>query len=69
MYDQHNIIDNEINGFYSDNIEQLRDYLKNLLDNKTLASKIGSAGRQLGMKLYSREVVKDKWEQLFKSCL
>ncbi len=57
-------IDNGINGFYSDNIEELQGYLRKLLDDKDLCKKIGEAGRKKGLNLFHKDIIKKQWKQV-----
>lgn len=68
-FDAHNFIQNGVNGFWSDNPEQLKIFIKELLTNKDLASKIGQKGRETAIKHFSIEKCTSDWENFFKGIL
>jgi glycosyltransferase involved in cell wall biosynthesis len=60
-------IENGVNGFYSDDNNELQSYLKDLLNDKELARKIGEKGRETGLKLFHRDIIKKQWDEFLKS--
>lgn len=60
-------IENGVDGFVSDNVEQLRGCLKALLDDLDLAKEIGRNGREKAIKLFGKETIKQQWNSLFNS--
>lgn len=59
------IIRNGDNGFWNDNIDDLRDWIKTLLNSKEIAEKIGQAGRQTAINLFGKDKIKKQWEDFF----
>lgn len=65
LYEIPDIIQNGVNGFISDDITKIREYINVLLtDNKT-AARIGEMGRQTAIERFGKETVKLKWQKLF----
>lgn len=63
IYEVQDFIINATNGFISDNIDEIREWVKFLLDNKQAAKRIGETGRQAAIKLFGKEVVKLEWKK------
>lgn len=61
-YEMPLLIDNGRNGFISDDINELRDDIHQLLEDEELAKKIGEQGRKTAIKLFSKENIKTSWE-------
>ena|SRR3990167_10210872 len=61
------IIENGVNGFISNNIDDLRTAVAQLRDNHELARKIGEAGRQTAIKLFGKEKIKEQWKEFLKT--
>ena len=66
-YEVHKIIENGVNGFWSDDIKELGDYVEKLLGDKDLAKEIGDKGRQTAISLFGKETIKQQWEDFFKT--
>jgi hypothetical protein len=60
------IIQNGKNGFISNEVSELREYVSLLLNDHVLAKKIGEAGRQTAIELFGKEKIKQQWEEFFK---
>ena len=60
-------IENGVNGFTSDSIDELRTYVSQLLDDQDLAKRIGEEGRKSAIKLFGKEQIKHQWKQFFDS--
>jgi glycosyltransferase involved in cell wall biosynthesis len=65
-YTMHEHLENGVNGFYSDDLKELRHYCELLLKDLDLARTVGEAGRQLVKEKFSYENVKNNWKELFK---
>lgn len=65
-YEIPSIIENGVNGFFSDDLNELRDYATKLLTDDTLAKKIGDAGRETAIRLWGKEAIKQKWSDFLK---
>lgn len=62
-YEVADLIENGMTGFVSDSTEELRDYLKALMDDQTLANRIGDAGRAKAIELFGRETIAEQWRK------
>jgi hypothetical protein len=62
-YEVDNIIRNDINGFVSDDKIELRKYVKMLLSNPKEAERIGKAGRETAISLFSKDIIKAQWKE------
>lgn len=60
-YEIPEIIQNWENGFISDDINELRSYIHNLLEDHALAKRIGDAGRATAIKLFDKNLIKGQW--------
>jgi len=56
-------IDNGVNGFWSDDIGELHDYTKALLDDYSLAKRISKAGRETAIELFGVEKIRAQWKE------
>lgn len=66
LYEIPDIIQNTVNGFWSDDIDELRKYIKFLLANRDAARRIGSMGRQNAIERFGKDNVKAKWKEFLK---
>lgn len=62
-YEIPEIINQGVNGFYSDDIGELHGMLAELLNNDTLASKISKAGRARAIELFGKEKIAQQWRE------
>lgn len=60
-----NIIENGVNGFLSNNEEELRMIINKLLENSELASKIGQNARKTILEKFSEQKFIDSWNTVF----
>lgn len=60
-----NIIEHGVNGFVSNDINELKLYTKQLLADDKLARKIGNAARKKIIEEFSLERFTNKWNQIF----
>lgn len=63
LYEIPSIIQNTVNGFYSDNIVDLRKYIQALLSDKALAQRISDLGRKTAIDLFGIDNIKSQWKQ------
>ena len=63
LYEIPMFIENEYNGFISDNVYQLRSYIKELLVNDNLAKIMSTRIRNLALSLFSNSVISKQWKQ------
>ena len=59
------IIENGVNGFMSNDEEELRGYVKKLLDDKELAINLGNQARETIKKNFSEEKFINNWNTIF----
>jgi hypothetical protein len=62
-FEVHEIIENEKEGFVSDNLLELRHYLNELLNNYDLAKEISKNARAKAIRLFGKEKIKDQWSE------
>ena len=60
------IIKNGVNGFWSDDLDELKSYLDKLMNDRKFAKRIGEAGRQTAIELFGKEKIKKQWDKFFK---
>lgn len=60
------IFTNGVDCFYSDDVDELKEYIRILMNDYDLAKKMGEAGKETVRKLFSYDVIKSQWEGLFK---
>lgn len=56
-----NFIQHGHNGFISDNINELRDCIHQLLEDHELAKRIGEAGRKTALELFAKQPILEQW--------
>jgi len=61
------IIQNGVNGFWSDDLEQLRKFVKLLLDRHDVAQEISKNARKTAIDLFGKEKIKQQWIDFFNS--
>lgn len=66
FYEGHEIIEDGVSGFVSDDLEYLRRRIQQLLDDESLAKSIGAAGRRRAIELWSKKKIKMEWETFLK---
>lgn len=64
-YEIPEIIQNGTNGFWSDDVEELRKYVKMLMDDHELAKQIGIYGRRRAIELFGKHNIRERWEKFF----
>ena len=62
-YEIPDFIVNGVNGFVSDDLNSLREYTKQLLEDHKLALRIGEMGRDTARDIFSKEKVKLAWKE------
>lgn len=65
FYEGHEIIQDGISGYVSDDIGYLRENIDKLLKDDNLAKKIGEAGRSRAIDLFGKANITNQWEELF----
>jgi len=59
------IIENGVNGFISNDEEELKSYIKDLLDNSKLRRSVGEAARKTILDNFSEEKFINNWNEIF----
>lgn len=65
-YEVPHIISNGVNGYISDNIDELRGYIQALLDDGELARRIGDAGRKTAIELFGKRQIMNQWSDFLR---
>ena len=66
LYEVPDIITNGVNGFWSDNIKELRERVDFLLSDVKSARRIGEMGRQRAIELFDKGKIKEQWREFLK---
>lgn len=66
-YELPDIIKNGENGFISDNINELRGYIDQLMQDEQLAKRISQEGRKTAVRLWNYEKISGEWEGFLKT--
>lgn len=59
------VIENGVNGFISNDEEELKGYIKQLLDDPSLAAKMGHAARKTIVEKFSEKSFINNWNEIF----
>lgn len=62
-YEVPDIIRNGENGFIADDLDQLRNFLQTLLNDKNRAFYIGQEGRKTAILYFGMDKIKDQWKE------
>ena len=65
IYEADSIIKHGINGFIGNTPEECANYIKILNDDIDLAYEIGREARKTGISVFGREVISQKWKDMF----
>lgn len=60
------LVEHGVNGYVSNNVYELRKYCYELLNNKSLAAKMGKASREKAELEFSVERFANTWDQIFR---
>lgn len=66
-YEVYQMIENGVDGFYSDDKDELVSYCRELLDNDKLANNVSKAGRQKAIQYFGYEPIKKQWKEFLES--
>lgn len=64
-YEIPSIIQNGVNGYYSDDPDQLKGWIKMLLEDPVKAKEIGENGRKTAIELFGKQNIKKLWEVFY----
>ena len=62
LYEVEKLISNGVNGFVSDDIDQLRFYIKHLFARRDVAERVGAAGRQEAIRHFDKQMIMEAWK-------
>jgi hypothetical protein len=62
-YEIQDFISNGINGFCSDDIDAMQEFIKKLLNDHEFAKQISFMGRQRAIEIFNVKEVKDRWSK------
>lgn len=65
-YEIPELITNGVNGFVSDNVPELKNYIKSLLEDQELALRIGAAGRAKAIELFGKKQRMIEWSDFIR---
>jgi glycosyltransferase involved in cell wall biosynthesis len=63
FYEIPEIIQNGSNGFVTDDLEEARKFVENLLGSHSLAKQIGREGRKRAIQLFGRDTIAAQWKE------
>lgn len=63
MYEIGDIIKDGYNGYISDDLNYLREKIKDLTESVKLARRIGEMGRQTALEMFGKEFIKEQWRR------
>lgn len=63
------IIQNGVNGFISNDIDELREYTNMLLQDEELASRLGAEARKTIEENFSMQAFRNNWNEVFTQCV
>lgn len=66
IYEVPHIIKNGVNGFFADDIDEARGYVKMLLNDRELAKTISINGRKTAISLFDKNSIKGQWDEFLK---
>ena len=66
-YEVHEIIKHRVNGFCSDDPDELRSIIDSMFQHPEIAKAIGEAGRQTAIELFGKDTIQKQWEDFFKT--
>jgi glycosyltransferase involved in cell wall biosynthesis len=67
LYEIPRLIESGVNGFYSDDQEELRSWIRQLMDNHSLAKDISQRGRETAIRHFGKPMIKEAWRHFLGS--
>lgn len=64
-YEIPGLIENGSDGYFSDDISELRTIVKGLLDDLPLCKAVGEVGRKRAIQFFGKEKIKKEWKEFF----
>lgn len=59
------IIQNGVNGFVGNSVEELRNYIQLLMDDYEVAKRISAEGRKTAISMFAKDSIRKEWDILF----
>lgn len=69
MHEEEEYIRNGVNGFCSNDLEEITDFIRYLKKNPRQAELIGAAGRETAQSHFHIDQFLDQWQRLLRDCL
>lgn len=66
LYEIPDLIQSGVNGFVSDDISELQQHIRQLLDDHELALRISQAGRESARRLFDKSIIQEQWRDFLK---
>lgn len=67
LYEVDQFIQNGVNGFISEDKNELRTYVQQLLEDEELAKRIGKAGKETAIQLFDKDLIASQWKEFFEN--
>lgn len=67
QYDIPSIINHGVNGYYSDNVDDLKGYIRLLMEDHEKAKRVGEAGRKTAIELFGKQERMAEWSKFLQS--
>ena len=64
-YEIPDLVEDGSDGYFSDNIGELRTIVKGLLDDPDLGEQVGLAGRARAIQFFGKDKIKKEWKEFF----
>jgi len=64
-YEIPDLIENGVDGFFSDDLTALKKHLNTLIHDLELCKRIGKAGRLKAIEIFGKETIKKQWKEFF----
>ena len=66
-YEVYEIIQNGYNGYWSDDVSELKNYITELLNNDEKAKMISENGRKTAIAMFGVKKIREEWKEFFKT--
>lgn len=67
LHEASELIEKGVNGFYSDNLDELANYVGLLVENHSIAKNLSKEARNKALKMFSKKLAINKWKDYFNS--
>lgn len=66
VYEIPDIIRSGVNGYWSDDVDTLKNYTQMLFKDHEMAKQIGDAGRKIAVSYFGKENIKNRWKNFLR---